>query len=283
MLCTDFEDRLTDYLDGALDARTNSAFAEHALRCPVCHELLGEVKNAMQACRVADVPLPPSAQLESNILLSTMPEAGMKCEEFEEYLTDYLDGFLPAPLFHRWERHAALCESCTELPGQVVRSIGACYTYINELKPVPAGLHERILQATLGTTEAEEVRAPLPARVAAWLRDLLDPLVSPQLATVATMLLVAVMVLTSTVSADGSISGMYRASLQLAERTYAHGATTAVKGAALSGELKQIADGVTTFMTIDANSNSSGNEKANETPKTENVPATNDAEQKSNK
>jgi anti-sigma factor RsiW len=283
MLCTDFEDRLTDYLDGALDARTNSAFAEHALRCPVCHELLGEVKNAMQACRVADVPLPPSVGLETKILMQTAPQALMNCEEFEEHLTDYLDGFLPAPLFHRWERHAALCESCTELPGQVVRSIGACYTYINELKPVPAGLHERILQATLGTTEAEEVRAPLPARVAAWLRDLLDPLVSPQLATVATMLLVAVMVLTSTVSADGSISGMYRASLELAERTYAHGATTAVKGAALSGELKQIADGVTTFMTIDANSNSSNNEKTNETPKTENNSASKDSEQKSNK
>jgi anti-sigma factor RsiW len=283
MLCTDFEDRLTDYLDGALDAQTNSAFAAHAMRCPVCHELLGEVKNAMQACRVADVPLPPSVGLETKILMQTAPQALMTCEEFEEHLTDYLDGFLPAPLFHRWERHAALCANCTELPGQVVRSIGACYTYINELKPVPVGLHERILQATLGTTEAEEVRAPWPARLAARLRELLDPIISPQLATVATMLLVAVMVLTSTVSADGSISGMYRASLQLAERTYAHGTTTAVKGAALSGELKQIADGVTTFMTLDANSNSSNKEKAGETPKPENIPATTDAEQKSNK
>ncbi len=125
--------------------------------------------------------------------------------------------------------------------------------------------------------------ASLPARLAAWLRDLLDPIISPQLATVATMLLVAVMVLTSTVSADGSISGMYQASLQLAERTYAHGATTAVKGAALSGELKQIADGVTTFMTLDPNSNSSENEKKNETPKTENSPATKEAGQKNQK
>ena len=145
----------------------------------------------------------------------------MTCEEFEEYLTDYLDGFLPAPLYHRWERHAALCAGCTELPGQVVRSIGACYTYISEERAVPAGLHERILQATLGTTEAEEVRAPLAARIAAWLRVWLDPIVSPQLATVATMLLVAVLVLTSTVSADGSISGMYRAGVRMAEKTYA--------------------------------------------------------------
>ncbi|HYE65518.1 MAG TPA: zf-HC2 domain-containing protein [Pyrinomonadaceae bacterium] len=218
MLCADFEDRLTDYLDGALEAETHRAFAEHAMRCPVCHDLLNEVKNLMQACHVADVPAPPAA-LEARILVKTMPETAMTCDEFEECLTDYLDGFLPAPLYHRWERHAALCERCTELPGQVVRAIGACYTYISEERPVPAGLHERILQATLGTTEAEEVRAPLAARLAAWLRVWLDPIVSPQFATVATMLLVAVFVLTNTVSADGSIRGMYRASLQLAERT----------------------------------------------------------------
>ncbi|HEV7843327.1 MAG TPA: zf-HC2 domain-containing protein [Pyrinomonadaceae bacterium] len=226
MLCAEFEDRLTDYLDGALEADTNRAFAEHALRCPVCHELLSEVKNTLSACRVSEAPMPPAAELEARIIMSTMPSAGMSCEEFEEYLTDYLDGFLPAPLFHRWERHAAICERCTELPGQVVRSIGACYTYICEEMPVPVGLHERILQATLGTTDAEEVRAPLAARIAAWVRSLLDPIVSPQFATVATMLLVAVLVLTSTVSADGSVGGMYRASIKLAEKTYVNGATS---------------------------------------------------------
>ena len=156
----------------------------------------------------------------------------MLCTEFEERLTDYLDGFLPATLYHRWERHAALCETCSDLPGQVVRAIGACYTYINEEKPVPAGLHARILQATLGTTEAEQVRAPFGARVAEWMRGWLDVLVTPQLATVATMALLAVLVGTSTLSPDGSIGGMYNASLRIAARTYSYGATHA-------GELKR--------------------------------------------
>jgi anti-sigma factor RsiW len=258
MLCADFEDRLTDYLEGALDAESHRAFAEHALRCPVCHELLSEVKNSLEMCRTAEVP-PPPAELEARILIETMPETAMTCEEFEEHLTDYLDGFLPATLYHRWERHAALCESCTELPGQVVRSIGACYTYISEERPVPAGLHERILQATLGTTTAEEMRAPFTARLAARLREWLDPLVSPQFATVATMLLVAVLVLTSTVSADGSISGMYRASVKLAEQTYAQGANQAVKGANIPGDFKQIADGITAaFMEKSESKDASG-------------------------
>ncbi|HEY0100532.1 MAG TPA: zf-HC2 domain-containing protein [Pyrinomonadaceae bacterium] len=240
MLCAEFEDRLTDYLEGSLDTTTQIAFNGHALRCPVCHDLLSEVKNTLRACRTATVPA-PSTSLDARILLHTAPESAMTCDEFEDYLTDYLDGFLPASLYHRWERHAALCDSCTNLPGEVVRSIGACYTYINEERPVPAALHARILQATLGTTEAEQLRAPLSARLAELVRGWLDAIVSPQLATVATMLLVAVLVGTSTLSDDGSIGGMYRASLRFAARTYERGANLPVRRAVMSGDLKKVA------------------------------------------
>ncbi len=219
MLCGDFENQLSDYLEGVLDPVAHKAFSEHALRCPVCHQTLSEVKSAMYACRVAPVP-EPTREFEARILEKTMPQSVMTCQEFEESLTDYLDGFLPAPFYHRWERHAALCDRCTELPGEVVRSIGACYTYISEELAVPAGLEERILQATIGTLRAGEVRAPWSARLASQLRIWLDPIVSPQLARVAIRLLVAVFVLAQTVSADGSISGVYRASLRLAEQSY---------------------------------------------------------------
>ena len=228
MLCAEFEDRLTDYLEGALASEDQRACAEHALRCPVCHDLLNEVKNTLRAV-ATDLPPEPSRQLEARILMQTAPETAMTCEEFEDYLTDYLDGFLPAPLFHRWERHAALCARCTDLPGEVVRSIGACYSYISEEQPVPEGLHERILQATLGTAEARQVRPSAATRFVEQVRAWLDAVVSPQLATVATMVLVAILVGTSTLSPDGSIGGMYRASLQLAARTY----QTTARGAAI--------------------------------------------------
>ena len=229
MLCEDFEHRLSDYLDGVLDAETHRLFAGHALRCPVCHETLSLVKNAVEACHTAYVP-PPSTELEARILNNTMPETAMSCEEFEQFLTDYLDGFLPASLFHRWERHAALCAQCTELPGQVVRTIGACYTYKGEELSVPEGLNERILEATLGTAVTREVRAPFTARLATRLRFWLDPIMSPQLATVATMLLVAVFVLTNTVSADGSISGVYQESLRLAGQGFANSKDVSAPG-----------------------------------------------------
>ncbi|HAF16489.1 MAG TPA: hypothetical protein DCK93_19035 [Blastocatellia bacterium] len=240
MLCNHFEDRLTDYLDGVLDPDAHQAFAEHALRCPVCHDTLTEVRNTMQACRAASA-LDPPRELEARILLSTMPETAMTCDDFEEFLTDYLDGFLPASLYHRWERHAVLCNRCTELPGEVVRAIGTCYIYLGEEKPIPVGLNERILQATSGTELSQEVRASLGSRLASWLRMWLDPIVSPQLATVATMLLIAVFVLTNTVSADGSISGVYSASLRLAEQSYAAGSNGGIKE--ITKGLKELVSG----------------------------------------
>jgi anti-sigma factor RsiW len=218
MLCVDFETLLTDYIEGVVGPETNRLMGEHAMKCPVCHETLSAVRSALEACRTGTAP-PPSIELEARILQKTVPETAMKCEEFEECLTDYLDGFLPAHLYHRWERHAALCDRCTELPGEVVRAIGACYTYISEERPLPAGLNDRILQATLGTVTPQEIKAPWTARAASRFRLWLDPIISPHLATVATMLLVAILVLTSTVSTDGSISGVYAAGLQLAERT----------------------------------------------------------------
>ena len=82
MFCNDFEDRLTDYLEGSLDAETHKAVAAHALRCPICHDTLSEVKSAMQACR-AESALEPPRDLEARILMNTMPETAMSCEDFE--------------------------------------------------------------------------------------------------------------------------------------------------------------------------------------------------------
>lgn len=237
MLCNEFEDRLTDYLDGALGVQANKDFAEHAMRCPVCHDLLGEVKNTLLACSASEAP-PAGAGLEARILLTTIPETAITCSEFEAHLTDYLDGFLLAPLYHRWERHAAMCTGCCELPGDVVRAIGACYTYKQDELTVPAGLEARILQSTIGNVLPQQVRAPFTARLIEWVRGALDPIVSPQLASVATMLLVSVFVLTNTVSTDGSVGGIYQASLQLAERT----AGNASKSSAIPNGMKKLAD-----------------------------------------
>jgi hypothetical protein len=217
--CSEFEELLTDYLDKALDTPTHKAVAAHALRCPLCHALLNEVKDALELCHEITAPKASMTHLEARILSMTAPETAMSCTQFEEHLTDYLDGFLPAMLFHRWERHAVLCENCTDLPGEVVRSIAACYTYKMEEMPVPAGLHAKILQSTLGTTKAKAVKASWASQAGEWFRGFKLPISVPQLAPVAMIMLFAVLVFGPTVSADG-FGGVYQKSFELAEQTY---------------------------------------------------------------
>ncbi len=218
--CSEFEELLTDYLDSTLDRQTHKSVAVHALSCPLCHALLNEVKDALKVCHEISPPKTSMTHLEARILAMTAPETAMACELFEDYLTDYLDGFLPAPIFHRWERHAVLCEKCTDLPGEVVRTIAACYTYKMDELPIPAGLNAKILQATIGTEKANVVKADWISSAKEWLRGLSFPIPLPQLAPVAMMLLFAFLVFSQTVSADGSLQGVYQKSFELAEQTY---------------------------------------------------------------
>jgi anti-sigma factor RsiW len=227
--CTQFEELLTDYLDKTLDASVNGSVAAHAMGCPLCHTLLNDVRQSLEACRTIATPSTPMTRLEARVLAMTAPETGMSCEDFEGYLTEYLDGFLPAHSFHRWERHAALCTNCEDLPGMVVRSIGACLTYKMEELAVPAGLHERILNSTLGTENAGELRASWAATASEWIKSLRFPIGIPQLAPVAMMVLFAFLVFSQTVSADGSLSGVYKQGVQLAQSTYEQSAD-AIKG-----------------------------------------------------
>ncbi len=220
--CSDFEDSLTDYLDRVLDSEGHKAMAAHSLKCPLCHGLLNDVKEAMQLCREISVPKTGITGLEAKILTRTMPQTAMPCSDFEEHLTDYLDGFLPATLFHRWERHAVMCEQCTDLPGEVVRSIAACFTYKLDELPLPAGLNDRILTATIGTTVVAEVRPSVTARLKEWIREISVPISVPQLAPVAMMLLFAFLFFSQTTG--GSIGGMYEKSVELAGQTYQQGA-----------------------------------------------------------
>lgn len=180
------------------------------------------MKVAVEVCREISVPQAQMTGLEAKILSRTMPETAMSCADFEQHLTDYLDGFLPATIFHRWERHAVLCEDCTDLPGEVVRSIAACYTYKLEELPLPEGLNERILTATIGTADANLVRPSRSSRIKEWIRELSVPISTPQLAPVAMMLLFAALFFSQT--AGGSLGGMYQKSMELAGQTYQQGA-----------------------------------------------------------
>ena len=221
--CSTFEELLTDYLDKTLESVAHKSVAAHALACPLCHALLNDVKESLEVCRSFSIPSVSVTKLEARVLSMTMPETAMACDDFECSLTDYLDGFLPASVFHRWERHAALCTGCEDLPGMVVRSIAALYTYKMDEIEVPEGLHARILKTTIGTAEAKEVKASWASQVGEWWRGLSFPIGIPQLAPVAMMMLFAFLMFSQSVSADGSLTGVYQESVMLAKQTYQQG------------------------------------------------------------
>jgi len=93
--------------------------------------------------------------------------------EFEDYLTDYLDGFLVAPLYHRWERHAALCESCSDCPAMSSDpSVLAIPTNkmnwrCRRIGSSDSAKHHR-------NVLPQQVRAPFMSRLVEWLRGALD-------------------------------------------------------------------------------------------------------------
>ncbi len=222
--CDFFERSLSDYLDRSLEPGAHKAVASHALSCPLCHSLLNDVKASLEICREMGESKLPLTRLEARILEKTVPNVSLTCPDFEEYLTDYLDGFLPAQVFHRWERHAVLCDDCSDLPGLVVRSLAACVSYKLEEFPIPAGLHERILRETLGTERSREKAPSRVSRLVEWVRSIQVPISVPQLAPVAMMAAFAFVVFSQTVSADGSLSDVYAKSFALAEQTYQQGA-----------------------------------------------------------
>lgn len=222
--CSRFEELLTDYLDKTLGGETHKAVAAHALVCPLCHSLLNEVRESLAVCREIAEPNYSTTLIEARILERTVPQSVMQCEEFEQRLTDYLDGFLPAQLFHRWERHAVLCDECTDLPGSVVRTLAACVTYKLEELPLPDGLHEKILERTIGPGETVRAKAAGGIGLIEWMRNFRLPISASQLAPLAMMLLLAFLVFSQTVSADGSLAGVYTAGYELAGQTYKQGA-----------------------------------------------------------
>src|SRR5204862_8129703 len=100
------------------------------------------------------------------------------------------------------------------------------------------------------------------ARVAEWMRGWLEVPGTPARATVPTIALLAVLVGTSTLSPDGSISGMYDASLRLAARTYSYGASHA-------DELKRATTGLVSAPTSQGPSGSSPQQNSNGGQQTE--------------
>src|SRR6185369_12592233 len=102
MDCNKFEEEISDYFEGSLTAADTAVFRMHALQCRQCRGLMDEVKANMAACKEQD-ELQPSALLHLSLAGIPAEYAALGCAEFEELITEFLDGFVPAQTYHSFE------------------------------------------------------------------------------------------------------------------------------------------------------------------------------------
>src|SRR6185295_16752793 len=86
-----------------------------------------DVKAAINACNSQE-KVESSAALESALLMIPAEHTPMDCCAWEEVITEFLDGFVPAATYHRFEEHATSCAPCSDLLTDVVYAVAACHS-----------------------------------------------------------------------------------------------------------------------------------------------------------
>jgi len=223
MNCNIFEENLSDYFDGILAATDASQFRAHALQCRACRSLMDDVKGTIQICGEQEkLHTPP--MLETALMAISREHAVLDCDGFETVITEFLDGFVPAPTYHRFEEHAEGCTDCSLLLTDVVYAVAACHSvHTFEEVEIPPSLVANLLAVMPArrTSFARRIAGsvgmladfviPNPARTARW--------------TFATSITLAVAMLAFLLlgfSDDGTVAGIYRQAHVKASELYSH-------------------------------------------------------------
>jgi anti-sigma factor RsiW len=251
MDCCDFEVKLSDYLDGLLARPCASRFRAHALQCRECRALLDEVRAALGDCK-QEVEAPP--MLEDALLMIPIENAPVDCFGFEELITEFLDGFVPASTYHRFEEHAGSCDRCSSLLNSVVYAVAACHsvhTYeeveaLDDLFDKLVGimpereprLRERISNATRAIVAQ---MLPRPTQSAMW-----------RVATAFSLALATFAFLLLSFSDDGSVKGILRQAEAKAGDIYDQGATLYEKTDEVMARFEEVGKGLGQILGGDA-------------------------------
>jgi anti-sigma factor RsiW len=224
MNCDTFENKLSDYFDGLLARQDTSQFRAHALQCRECRSLMDEIKGTIQICR-EEGDLETPAALETALAAISVEHAPVGCDGFEALITEFLDGFVPAPVYHRFEEHAGNCSECSMLLTEVVYAVAACHSvHTFEEVEIPASM----VGALLGVMRAR--KRSLARRVANRFGVIADHLIPNPIQsarwTFATSVILAVAMLAFLFvgfSDDGTVAGIYRQAHVKASELYSHG------------------------------------------------------------
>ena len=245
MQCSRFEEQLSDYLDGTLAKSDGAGFREHALSCRSCRALMDEVKGALNECR-QDNPVDVPLMLESSLLTIAEEHRVFDCLAFEELITEFLDGFVPAATYHRFEEHAADCAPCSDLLTNVVFAVAACHSvHTYEEVELPAPLFDRLVAIGHAGTLARKQRFGM--RVSSWAARLLPRATTAprwSMATAATIALASFMLLLYGFSDDRTVAGIYRQAQNRFAQIYSRSADIYAQKDVLAARLERVGMGL---------------------------------------
>jgi hypothetical protein len=209
---------------------------------------MDDVKGAMGACKQQD-DLEPSPALETALLTIPPELAPLDCGQYEGLITEFLDGFVPAPTYHRFEEHAGQCDECSRLLTGVVFAIAACHSvHTFEELEVPEPLVRSLI--ALAPETRRSVTRRVADRVAAFAAALIPRGTQSARWTFATAALLAVATLALLFlgfSDDGTVSGIYRQAHVKASELYTQGADVYAQTDKAVARLERVGRGIGEF------------------------------------
>ena len=248
MDCNKFENLLSDYFDGSLVRGDASSFRAHALQCRACRSLMDDVKAAIDACQQQD-DLEPTMQLETTLAAIPAEHGALGCGGFDELITEFLDGFVPAPTYHRFETHAEECDECSTLLTGVVYAVAACHSvHTFEEVEVPAALAASL--TAMMPESARSLARRAGDRVAAFAATLIPRTTQSArwtFATAASLGLATFALLLFGFSDDGTVRGIYRQAHVKASELYTQGADVYTQTDKVVARLERVGLGIGEF------------------------------------
>jgi hypothetical protein len=126
--------------------------------------LIEDIKSALYDAKEA---VEVSNDLE-DVLLSVQDRyAPLGCAAFEALITEFLDGFVPALTYHRFEAHANDCTNCSDLLTEVVYAVAACHSvHTYEDLQIPESLNEKLFAAM--PVRVKSLREKLASHIASF-------------------------------------------------------------------------------------------------------------------
>src|SRR6185436_3553345 len=150
MNCSNFQDLLSDYLDGAVDSRTRAECAAHRLVCRDCRELYNDVRVTVQTLSSLACVVTEPEGLQTRILAATTTGEMLSCNEFDQLIERYFDGVMLAPDHQAFQSHFEHCTKCRRLLSGIEEAIELCREVKETVVEMPSSLPDRIVMATTG-------------------------------------------------------------------------------------------------------------------------------------